>query len=74
MPTILDENKVVLFNDPIKIYLFKETEEVKISFKISDYAVMNRQMSQEHFEYILENWNIGEGVQGLEMKHNLVVP
>jgi hypothetical protein len=55
MPTILDENKVVLFNDPIKIYLFKETEEVKISFKISDYAVMNRQMSQEHFEYILEN-------------------
>lgn len=27
---------------------------------------MNRQMSQEHFEYILENWNIADGVQGLE--------
>jgi hypothetical protein len=66
MPTILDENKVVLFNDPIKMYLFKETNEVKIAFKISDYAVINRQMSQEHFEYILENWNIADGVQGLE--------
>tara|TARA_B110001454_G_scaffold215777_1_gene237822 strand:+ start:235 stop:483 length:249 start_codon:yes stop_codon:yes gene_type:complete len=23
-------------------------------------------MSQENFEYILENWNVGEGVQGLD--------
>ena len=62
-----DENGVVLFIDPIKIYLFKDEKEVKISFKITDYIVTNRSMSQENFEYILANYNKGDGVQGLEM-------
>ena len=64
MPTILDHNDVVIFYDPLKIYLFKDKQRVKVSFKITDYVVINREFKQEDFEYILENWNIGEGVQG----------
>ena len=64
MPTIKDSNNVVLFTEPLKIYLFKDKQKVKVSFKITDYVVINREFEQEDFEYILENWNIGEGVQG----------
>ena len=64
MRTILDNNDVVLFYDPLKIYLFKDKKKVKVSFRITDYIVTNREFKQEDFEYILENWNIGEGVQG----------
>jgi hypothetical protein len=70
MPTIKDSNNVVLFSDPLKIYLFKDDKTVKVSFKVTDYIVTNREFKQEDFEYILENWKIGEGVQGLEMKHD----
>ena len=59
-----DKNDVVLFSDPLKIYLFKDKQRVKVSFKITDYVVMNREFSQDNFEHILENYNIGEGVQG----------
>ena len=64
MRTILDHNDVVIFYDPLKIYLFKDEQRVKVSFRINDYVVINREFKQEDFEYILENWNIGEGVQG----------
>ena len=70
MPTIKDNNNVVLFNDPIKIYLFKDEQLVKVSFKISDYVVTNRDITQEAFEHILENYNIDDGVQGIEMHDN----
>jgi len=70
MPTIKDSNNVVLFNDPIKIYLFKDEQLVKVSFKISDYVVTNRDITQESFEHILENYNINDGVQGIEMHDN----
>ena len=66
MRTILDHNDVVIFYDPLKIYLFKDKKKVKVSFKITDYIVTNQEFKQEDFEYILENWNIGEGVQGIE--------
>tara|TARA_B110001454_G_scaffold176575_1_gene168734 strand:+ start:1010 stop:1390 length:381 start_codon:yes stop_codon:yes gene_type:complete len=65
MPITKDSNNVVLFSDLLKIYLFKDKERVKVSFKITDYVVINREFSQENFEYILENWKIGEGVQKL---------
>ena len=64
MPTILDNNNVVLFNDPIKLYLFKDTLIVKVSFKITDYVVINREFSQKDFEFILDNWQDDDGVQG----------
>ena len=70
MPTFQDTNNVVLFNDPIKIYLFKDEQLVKVSFKISDYVVTNRDITQESFEHILENYNVGDGVQGIEMHDN----
>tara|TARA_R110002074_G_scaffold112768_1_gene241013 strand:- start:59 stop:442 length:384 start_codon:yes stop_codon:yes gene_type:complete len=64
MPTVKDNNNVVLFSDPFKVYLFKDIQQVKISFKITDYVVLGREFKQEDFEYILEHWNVGEGVQG----------
>jgi hypothetical protein len=70
MPTIKDSNNVVLFSDPVKLYLFKDDKTVKIAFKITDYVVTNREIHQTDFEHILENWNISDGVQGLEMKHD----
>ena len=70
MPTIKDNNNVVLFSDPIKIYLFKDEQLVKVSFKISDYVVTNRDITQESFEHILENYNVDDGVQGIEMHDN----
>lgn len=68
MPTIKDRDEVVLFSDPIKIYLFKDLGRVKISFKVTDYVVIAREILQKDFETILENWDKGEGIQGLEMK------
>ena len=64
MPTTKDSNNVVLFSDPFKVYLFKDKNRVKLSFKITDYVVLGREFKQEDFEYILEHWNVGEGVQG----------
>ena len=64
MPIIKDDNNVVLFSDPFKVYLFKDTQRVKISFKITDYVVLGREFKQENFEYILANWNTEEGIQG----------
>ena len=64
MPTIKDDNHVVLFTDPIKLYLFKDKERVKVSFKITDYVVINREFKQKDFEFIIENWNIDDGIQG----------
>ncbi len=64
MPIIKDKNEVVLFSNPIKLYLFKDKQRVKVSFKITDYVVINREFSQDNFEYILENYDIGEGIQG----------
>ena len=54
MPTVKDNNNVVLFSDPFKVYLFKDIQQVKISFKITDYVVLGREFKQEDFEYILE--------------------
>ena len=70
MPTILDENGVVLFSDPIKTYLFKEAERVKVSFRLTDYLVTNISLSQYNFEFMLENWKIGKGVQQLDTLHH----
>ena len=56
MPTIKDSNNVVLFSDPVKLYLFKDDKTVKIAFKITDYVVTNREIHQTDFEHILENW------------------
>ena len=46
MPTIKDNNNVVLFSDPFKVYLFKDKQIVKLSFKITDYVVINREFKQ----------------------------
>ena len=61
----LDKDDVYLMSKPIKIYLFKEADEVKVSFRITDYVNFHREMSIEHFQYICDNWRTG--VEGLEM-------
>ena len=63
----LDKDDVYLMDKPIKIYLFKEADEVKISFRITDYVNFHREMSIEHFQYICDNWRTG--VEGLETKN-----
>ena len=50
MSTIVDHHNVVLFNDLIKIYLFKEEKKVKVSFKITDYLTTHFAVTQEQFE------------------------
>lgn len=64
-----DDKGVVLFDQPIKIYLFKHEKEVKVSFKLTDYCVTNRTFTQEEFENILENWDVDEGIQGMHLFH-----
>lgn len=66
MNTIVDHNNVVLFNDLIKIYLFKEEKKVKVSFKITDYIVTHFSVSQDQFEEILAKWKTEDGIQGME--------
>ena len=66
MNTIVDHNNVVLFNDLIKIYLFKEEKKVKVSFKITDYIVTHFSISQDQFEEILAKWKTEDGIQGME--------
>ena len=66
MNTIVDHNNVVLFNDLIKIYLFKEEKKVKVSFKITDYIVTHFAVSQDQFEEILAKWKTEVGIQGME--------
>ena len=41
------------FNDPFKIYLFKHTEEVKLSIKVSSHVVDTYAMPQLVFENLL---------------------
>lgn len=62
----IDENNVWRMSKPIKIYLFKDEDIVKISFRVTDYFNIGRQMSKEHFQYICDNWRTG--VEGLETK------
>lgn len=59
-----DVNNVYLMTKPIKIYVFKIAQEVKISFRISDYCALTKNMSMQNFQYICDNWK--KGVQGLE--------
>jgi len=63
---MLDENNVYLMDKPIKIYVFKDKNEVKVSFRITDYCNYHREMTIEDFQYICDNWRAG--VDGLETK------
>ena len=60
----VDLNNVVMFKQDVKAYLFKESQAVKISFRVSDYMVVNLHISQEDMEHILQHWRTG--VHGLE--------
>lgn len=62
----IDRDGVWRMSQPIKLYLFKDEESVKISFRVTDYMNIGRSMSEEHFQYICDNWR--EGVEGLETK------
>lgn len=55
---------ILEFTAPIKIYVFKNENRVKISFMLSPHCVMGRWISIEDFGYICENWRTG--VEGIE--------
>jgi len=61
---MLDENNVYLMDKPIKIYVFKRAQQVKISFRVTDYCAIHRYMSIHNFIFICDNWR--SGVEGLE--------
>lgn len=61
---MVDHEGVYLMDKPVKLYVFKDEDKVKISFRLSDYANVSKQMSIEHFRYICDNWETG--VEGLE--------
>lgn len=58
------QTDILEFTKPIKIYVFKSTNEVKLSFLISAHCVRDIWMSIEHFKHICDNWRTG--VSGLE--------
>ena len=64
----LDENNVWRMTEPLKIYVFKDEGTVKVSFRINDYANFSRQMTIEEFQTIADNWDKGEGIQGLQTR------
>ena len=52
------------FTDTIKLYVYKQQNEVGLSFRITDRCVLNKHMSLSNFEYIINNWQTG--VEALE--------
>ena len=61
----IDRDGVWRMSQPLKLYLFKD-EESQDKFRVTDYMNIGRSMSEEHFQYICDNWR--EGVEGLETK------
>lgn len=55
---------ILEFNDPVKIYVFKNENRVKISFLITPTCVLDKWVSIDQFDHICKNWNTG--VCGLE--------
>lgn len=55
---------ILEFTDPVKIYVFKEQQEVSVSFLVTSACVITRWISLKDFQYICDNWRTG--VQGLE--------
>lgn len=66
MSTIVDHHNVPIFNELIKIYLFKKEKKVKVSFKITDYVVTNFAVTQDQFEEILAKWKTDDGIQAMQ--------
>lgn len=58
--------KLIPFTAPIKIYHFKDEQEVSVNFLITESVVYKVMFTQEEFDYIADNWNVDDGVQGLE--------
>jgi hypothetical protein len=55
---------ILEFTAPIKIYVFKQDQEVSVSFLVSPHCVITRWTSLADFKYICDNWRTG--VEGLE--------
>jgi hypothetical protein len=51
------------FNSALKIYLFKETEMVSFSIKVSSNHVLTFRFLQDEFEQILEKWDSHNGIE-----------
>lgn len=61
---------ILEFTSPIKIYVFKNENTVKISFLITPACVMDKWVSIDQFDYICKNWQ--PGVNGLETDNGRV--
>ena len=45
-----------LFDKPIKIYVFKDEDEVSVSFRITDVVTINRNFTIAEFYQIVREW------------------
>lgn len=54
-----------LFDKPIKIYVFKDEDEVSVSFRITDVVTINRNFTIAEFYQIVREWR-DPGVSGME--------
>ena len=61
----MPQNEFLPFTKPIKLYLFKAENAVQLSFRISDYTVLNERVSIQDMDIICKEWNNG-GVNGIE--------
>ena len=60
----------ITFDKPVKLYYFKDEQEVSVSFAVSPTVVFKVTFTEKEFDYIVENWNTDEGVQRLDTEHN----
>ncbi len=66
----IDENGVWRMDKPVKLYLFKDEDTVKVSFRITDYCNVGRQFSKDQMQFICDNYE--EGVEGLETNNGRI--
>lgn len=54
---------MLAFTRQLKLYLFKQEQEVSISIRVSDNSVHTFRLDQENFEQLLVNWQQPDGVR-----------
>lgn len=52
------------FTRAVKIYVYKDKNEVSVNFRISDNCVYSDMMTLSQFQYIIDNWQ--QGHEGIE--------
>jgi hypothetical protein len=57
------------FDKKVKLYVFKDEDEVQISFLINEHTTMNKTFTVKEMDHIIDNWR-DPGVSGYETEHS----